>query len=180
MQGQNTNRGVTGTVFHGIVLSVLCVISYWLVTHILSRAIAVSHDDDLLAGMWAVVATIFVYRYAYEDTIAAALSRIGATLMSFMLCLAYLAFFPFSVGAMAMLIGIGTVLMIFLRRRDDVITTGITTAVVMVVAAISPQHAWKQPILRLVDTIVGTGVGILGALITSPSRGRRVRMSPDA
>jgi uncharacterized membrane protein YgaE (UPF0421/DUF939 family) len=152
------------------------VISYWLVTHILSRAFSVSHDDDLLAGMWAVVATIFVYRYAYQDTIAAALSRIVATLMSFMLCLAYLVFLPFSVWAMAMLIGIGTVLMIFLRRREDVITTGITTAVV---AAISPDHAWKQPILRLVDTIVGTGVGILGALITAPTRGRHVRMRSD-
>jgi len=179
MQSQNTNPGATGAVSHGIVLSVLCVISYWLITHILSRAISISRDDDLLAGMWAVVATIFVYRYAYEETITAALSRIVATLMSFTLCLAYLLFFPFSVWAMAMLIGIGTVLMIFLRRRDDVITTGITTAVVMVVAAISPEHAWKQPILRLVDTIAGTTVGILGALITSPIRGRRVRISPD-
>lgn len=177
MEGQKSNLAAIGTVFHGIILSVLCVISYWLVTHILSHAFSVSRDDDLLAGMWAVVATIFVYRYAYEDSIAAALSRIVATLMSFVLCLAYLVFFPFSVWAMAMLIGIGTVLMIFLRRRDDVITTGITTTVVMVVAAISPDHAWKQPILRLVDTIVGTAVGILGAMITSLTRGRRVRMS---
>ena len=179
MQNQNANPNPTAAVCHGIVLSVLCVISYWLVTHILSRALSVSRDDDLLAGMWAVVATIFVYRYAYEDTIAAALSRVAATLMSFALCFAYLVFLPFSVWAMAMLIGIGTVLMMFLRRRDDVITTGITTAVVMVVAAISPDHAWKQPILRLVDTIVGTGVGILGALITAPTRGRHVRMSSD-
>jgi multisubunit Na+/H+ antiporter MnhB subunit len=55
--------------------------------------------------------------------------------------------------------------MSILDRPDDVITTGITTAVVMVVAAISPDHAWKQPILRLLDTIVGVAVGIAGALI---------------
>jgi hypothetical protein len=30
----------------------------------------------------------------------------------------------------------------------------------MVVAAISPQDAWQQPLLRLVDTIVGIAVGI--------------------
>jgi hypothetical protein len=30
----------------------------------------------------------------------------------------------------------------------------------MVVAAISPQDAWQQPLLRLVDTIVGIAVGV--------------------
>jgi len=44
-------------------------------------------------------------------------------------------------------------------RSEDIITTGITTAVVMVVAGIM-QHAWKQPMLRLIDTIAGTSVGI--------------------
>jgi uncharacterized membrane protein YccC len=53
--------------------------------------------------------------------------------------------------------------MSLLDRPEDVITTGITTAVVMVVAAISPDHAWKQPILRVMDTIVGVAVGLLGA-----------------
>jgi multisubunit Na+/H+ antiporter MnhB subunit len=55
--------------------------------------------------------------------------------------------------------------MSLLGRPDEVITTGITTAVVMVVAAISPDHAWKQPILRVVDTIVGVAVGVAGAWI---------------
>jgi hypothetical protein len=32
-----------------------------------------------------------------------------------------------------------------LGRRDDVIMTGITTTVVMVVAAITPTHAWEMP-----------------------------------
>jgi hypothetical protein len=36
----------------------------------------------------------------------------------------------------------------------------ITTAVVMVVAALSPQDAWHQPLLRLVDTVVGIAVGV--------------------
>jgi hypothetical protein len=33
----------------------------------------------------------------------------------------------------------------------------------MVVAAISPQHAWQQPILRLTDTVIGVAVGALAA-----------------
>jgi uncharacterized YccA/Bax inhibitor family protein len=49
--------------------------------------------------------------------------------------------------------------MALLGRRDDIITTGITTAVVMVVAAMSPEDAWHQPLLRLADTMVGVTVG---------------------
>jgi hypothetical protein len=36
----------------------------------------------------------------------------------------------------------------------------ITTVVVMVVAAISPTDAWRQPLLRLLDTVVGVGIGM--------------------
>src|SRR6202021_1847374 len=160
---------------HGIALSTLCVISYWLMTHLLVHAFPVSRDDDLLGGMWAVVATIFVYRYSYQQSTGAALSRIAATSLSFALCFVYLLFFPSEVWGMAALIGIGAVAMSVLDRPDDIITTGITTPVVMVVAAISPDHAWKQPILRLLDTIVGVAVGVAGALmgLMSPSpRGR--------
>jgi uncharacterized membrane protein YccC len=158
---------------HGIALSILCVISYWLITHLLVHAFPVSRDDDLLGGMWAVVATIFVYRYSYQQSTGAALSRIAATSLSFALCFVYLLFFPSEVWGMAALIGIGAVAMSVLDRPEDVITTGITTAVVMVVAAISPDHAWKQPILRLFDTIVGVAVGVAGALIGLKSPYRR-------
>jgi uncharacterized membrane protein YgaE (UPF0421/DUF939 family) len=158
---------------HGLTLSVLCVISYALITHTLAHVFSVSRDDDLLGGMWAVVATIFVYRYSYEESVGAALSRLAATSLSFALCLIYLLFFPFNLWGMAALIGVGAVVMPLLGRRDDIITTGITTAVVMVVAAISPDHAWKQPILRVVDTVLGAAVGIVGAWISLKSSHRR-------
>jgi uncharacterized membrane protein len=50
--------------------------------------------------------------------------------------------------------------MMLLGRREDIVTTGITTSVVMVVAAMSPHDAWQQPLLRVVDTVVGIAVGI--------------------
>jgi uncharacterized membrane protein YgaE (UPF0421/DUF939 family) len=173
VQNEESTPIASVAISHGLILSILCVISYWLIMHLLAHAWSVSHEDDLLGGMWAVAATVFVFRYAYEQTTAAALSRISATSLSFVLCFAYLSVFPFNVWGMAVLIGIGAIVMICIGRRDDVVTTGITTAVVMVVAAMSPEHAWKQPLLRVVDTLVGTGVGILGALITSkPSTSR--------
>src|SRR5580692_7475931 len=149
----------------GCALAISCFISYAVITHILTRAF-VSRGDDLLGGMWAVAATIFVYRESYQQSVRAALSRMAATLLSFVLCLVYLLIFPFSPWGMAALIGIGVIILTLLGRSEDIITTGITTAVVMVVAGISPQHAWIQPILRLVDTIVGVGVGIAAAWIS--------------
>lgn len=150
----------------GGALAIACLISYNLITHLLSQAYFVSQDDGLLGGMWAVVATIFVYRLRYRESRSAALSRMAATLLSFVLCLLYLLVLPFSAGGMAALIGIGAMVLTLLGRPEDIITTGITTAVVMVVAGISPQHAWKEPILRLVDTVVGIGVGMVAARIS--------------
>lgn len=147
----------------GFTLGIACLVSYLLITRILSRAYFLSRDDELLGGMWAVVATIFVYRRTPQQSVSAALSRMAATLVSFSLCLIYLLVFPFHPIGMAALIGIGAVAMVLLGRSEDIITTGITTAVVMVVAAISPQHAWKVPILRLLDTAVGVLVGTVAA-----------------
>src|SRR6266403_5354286 len=147
----------------GCALAISCFMSYTVITHLLTRAYFVSRGDDLLGGMWAVAATIFVYRQSYQQSVRAALSRMAATLLSFVLCLIYLLLFPFSPWGMAALIGIGAIILALLGRSEDIITTGITTAVVMVVAGISPQHAWIQPVLRLIATIVGVAVGIAGA-----------------
>jgi uncharacterized membrane protein YccC len=120
--------------------------------------------------MWSVVATVFVCRESYQDSVRSALSRIAATSLSFILCLGYLLLFPFSSWGMTILIAIGAVLLIIIGRPGEVITTSITTTVVMVVAGISPQHAWRQPILRLFDTLIGIAVGIAAAWIAKSLR----------
>jgi uncharacterized membrane protein YgaE (UPF0421/DUF939 family) len=150
---------------HAALLSICCLISYVGITHLILASRIVSREDKLLGGMWAVIATIFVFRYSYQESITAALSRISATLLSFGLSLVYLLILPFRPWGMAALIGIGAILLSLIGRSGDIITSSITTAVVMVVAGISPQHAWKQPILRLVDTFVGVAVGVFGAWI---------------
>ena len=58
------------------------------------------------------------------------------------------------------MIGLGALVVTLLGRPDDVVTPTITVAVVLVVAGLSPQHAWEQPILRLFDTAVGIAVGL--------------------
>jgi uncharacterized membrane protein YgaE (UPF0421/DUF939 family) len=120
----------------------------------------VDQPSDVLGGMWAVVASVFVFRETRERTLSAGISRLVATCVSLTLCLLYLALFPFTPGGMAALIGISAMALALLHRRDDIVTAGITTAVVMVVAAASPEDAWRQPLLRFADTIVGIAVGV--------------------
>src|ERR1700746_2267268 len=143
----------------GAGLAFAALVSYELTTRILTGAIS-SRDDQLLGGMWSVVAMLFVWSECYNESVSAALSGTAAASLSFILCLGYLLFFPFSSWGMAVLIAIGAVILIMINRPGDIITTSITTAVVMVVAGISPEHAWRQPILRLFDTLIGIAVGI--------------------
>jgi uncharacterized membrane protein YgaE (UPF0421/DUF939 family) len=137
-------------VVYAVNMAMACLITYWIMTHILSRF--VDGPSDFLGGMWAVAATVFVFRETRLRSLSAGFARLIATCVSFALCLLYLLLFPFT--------AIGTMVMASLGRRDDIVTVGITTVVVMVVAAMSPSDAWQQPLLRLVDTIVGIAVGV--------------------
>jgi uncharacterized membrane protein YccC len=145
-------------VIYALNMAIACLASYWIITLILSRS--VDKPSDLLGGMWAVAATVFVFRDTRVRSLSAGVARLIATCVSFALCLLYLLLFPFTPVGMAVLIGLGTVAMALLGRRNDIVTMGITTAVVMVIAAISPENAWQQPLLRLVDTVVGVATGV--------------------
>src|SRR3981081_848508 len=145
-------------VVYALNMAIACLITYWIMTHTLSRF--VDEPSDFLGGMWAVAATVFVFRETRLGSLSAGIARLIATCVSFALCLLYLSFFPFTPVGMAALIAIGTLVMALLGRRDDIVTAGITTVVVMVVAAMSPADAWQQPLLRLADTVVGIAVGV--------------------
>ena len=144
--------------FYALNMGIACLITYWIITHTLSRF--VDESSDFLGGMWAVVATVFVFRETRLRSLSAGIARLIATCVSFALCLLYLLLFPFTPVGMAALIALGTLVMGLLGRRDDIVTVGITTVVVMVVAAMSPADAWQQPVLRLADTLVGITVGV--------------------
>lgn len=140
-------------------MAIACFISYWVMTNILAPLVAV--PDAFLGGMWATIATVFVFRPTRAEALSAGISRLSATCISFSLCLAYLLVLPFHPAGLAALLGLGTLIMMLLGRQNDIVTTGITTAVVMVVAAMGPSDlAWRQPLLRLADTVVGIGVGV--------------------
>jgi len=141
-----------------ITIALACLIAYWIMTGVLNKV--VSPDDDLLGGMWAAVAAAFVFRDAQQASLAAGIARLIATFISFALCLVYLVIArPTAIG-MALLVAAGTFILVLLNRRDEIITTAITTIVVMVVAVVDPPDAVKQPLLRMLDTVVGVAVGV--------------------
>jgi uncharacterized membrane protein YccC len=146
------------SVIYSITMALACLLSFWIMTQLLNPIVA--KDDDLLGGMWAAAAAAFVFREARFNSIAAGASRLVATFVSIMLCLVYLYVAPPSAVGMAILLAVGALIMILLDRREELITTGITTIVVMVVAMLSPNPRY-QPLLRFIDTLVGVGMGVL-------------------
>ena len=163
-----------------VLLGVACLISYWLTTRVLSLVYSVSADDDALGGMWAVIATVFVVRDSYAKSLAAALSRMAATLVGFALCLAYLTFLPFHPWGLAILVGLSVLVTALTGRPGDAITAAITTTVVLVVAELSPHDAWQQPILRLADTAIGAAVGLAAGWLALRIVGSRIRPSESS
>ena len=141
-------------------MAIASLVAYWLTVHGLARIHSVSAADDVLGGIWAVIATLFVYRSSYDRSATAALSRMAATLLSFALCLIYLLILPVRPVGLAAMIGVSGLAATLLGRPDDAMTAGITTAIVLGVASLSPHDVWQQPILRLVDTALGTAVGL--------------------
>jgi uncharacterized membrane protein YccC len=164
-------------VLDSAILAIACLITFMLVTDLLARAYHLSRADDLIGGLWAVIAAVFVFRDTYQHSMSAAVSRIAATAVSLVLCLAYLAFLPFHMWALPVLIGLSVLVVYLIGRPGDAATAAITTAVVLVASAVSPQHAWQQPILRLADTVVGVAIGVAAAWLGLRATGQQAGAS---
>ena len=111
-----SEQKIRAALLHSLGLAVACLVTYELTTQVLSQVHSISPSDDLLGGMWAVIATVFVYRTTYQESVTAAWSRSIATLLSFLLCLVYLLIAPFHPWALAALIGIGALILPLMGR----------------------------------------------------------------
>jgi len=146
---------------YSVAMLLACLISYASMTRL---NVAVEGQRDLVGGMWAAVATAFVFRDSRQHSFAAGVGRLIGTSVSFAFCLPYLWFMRPNVAGMGILLAVGTLVMVLLERREDILTMAITTIVVMVVAVANPAEAWKQPLLRLFDTVVGIVIGVAANL----------------
>jgi len=106
-----SRQTVRPAIGYSVALAVASFVSYWLAVHVLSQVHSISRADDLVGGMWAAIATVFVYHASHQESLAAGVSRIAATSLSFVLCLCYLLLFGFHPLGLVVLIGIGTLLL---------------------------------------------------------------------
>jgi uncharacterized membrane protein YccC len=160
------DRLSTWDVAYAVDMAIACLITYGIMAAIHSR-FGLGASSELVGTLWAIVSTVYVFRDTRANSLSASIGRIIATAVSFVLCFAYLLLFPFTpVGLVAVLAG-GTLIMMVLGRRDEIGLTGVTTAVVMLVAAVEAQDAWQQPLLRLMDTLIGIAVGVACKWIAS-------------
>jgi uncharacterized membrane protein YccC len=160
------NRDVRSAVLESVALAAAAAVSFWLTKRVLLRVDSISHADDLVGGMWAVIATVVVCRSTDQEKATAAASRSVGTLVGLVLCLGYLLIFPFHALGLVTLIGLSALVVTLIGRPDAVGVAAITTAVLLVLAAVNPHDAWEQPILRGADTAIGIAVG-LGAAWTA-------------
>jgi uncharacterized membrane protein YccC len=146
-------------------LALACLGSYALVVWLSSLVAWIGPTDHIVGGVWAVISTIIVSRNSYDQTAAAAVSRVYGTLVGMILCLIYLIFFPFHVWGLALLIGLSSLICVLIGRPGDAPAAAIATAVLIGLAQLDPHEAWRQPIIRLADTIIGAAVGLAAAWI---------------
>src|SRR3979490_2964133 len=74
-------------VVYALNMAIACLITYWIMTHTLSRF--VDESSDFLGGMWAVVATVFVFRETRLRSLSAGAARLIPTRVRFALCVLY-------------------------------------------------------------------------------------------
>jgi uncharacterized membrane protein YgaE (UPF0421/DUF939 family) len=152
-------------VAYAIDMAIASAITYYLMAFVVP--LLTHRPEEPVGILWAVISTVFVFRDTRAHSLAAGISRLAATCVSFVLCFVYLLLLPPGPLALIVLIAISALLMMVLGRRDDIGLAAITTVVVLIVAVSSPQNAWQQPLLRLTDTVVGVTVGIACKWIAS-------------
>lgn len=164
---KRSRPGPRTAVVHAASLLAAVLLAWYIATGITSRMSFLPASSVLLGGMWTVCATAFVYREQFTDSRSSAASRLIATTVSFVLTMAYFAVFPFTPVGLAVVLSLGALIVDFIGDPGDSVTVSITSAVVMVVAALGPATlAWEQPILRLVETLLGAAVGLATARVT--------------
>jgi hypothetical protein len=80
-----TRKSIAAAARFALNMAIACTITYAIITHVLAPF--VDKSDDLLGGMWAVVATVFVFRDTGVHSVSAGVARLAATALSIMLCL---------------------------------------------------------------------------------------------
>src|SRR5262249_35913970 len=120
---------------------------------------------------WCIVGDDFnclrLQRYAYSQSVCGNVATYCDICRICLVSDLSLSLLPATLIGMGALITAGVLMMTIIGRPDETGLTAITIAVIMIVAANNPQEAWLQPLLRLVDTLIGISIGVACKWIAS-------------
>jgi uncharacterized membrane protein YccC len=118
-------------------------------------------DTVTIGAMWAMISAIVVTQETRSTTLDTAWLRILGSLIGAVISAVYLAFLPFSVLGMAVLIGITVLLCQVLNIPTHARLAALTVGVVMVVSALNPDI---PPLVnagtRFFEVIIGSTVAV--------------------
>jgi uncharacterized membrane protein YccC len=136
--------------------------------------VPVSVADLGLGRMWSVVAGVFVFHLASTELRRQAVVRVSATVVSVLVCLGYLAVARTTWWGLSIAVAVSAAVPLVYGRRSDAVTAAITSTVILQVAATTHDVRTVIPLLRLLDTVVGTAVGlVVGGLVAAVLRRQR-------
>jgi len=115
-------------VVHAVSLAVAVLVAWYIATGITSHMSFLPGSSVLLGGMWTVCATTFVYREKFTASRTNAWSRVVATAVSFVLTMGYFALFAFTPWGMAVVLGLGALIVDFIGEPGDSVTASIISA----------------------------------------------------
>lgn len=147
-----------------LLLGATCVLVFWLTWNVIGSIAQESTQSRAVGTIWAVVSTIFVFHDTAADRRQLLERRIAATLLAFALCELYLLVLPFSIWGLGVMVALSGIAATLIGRPGDAGTAAITTAVILIASSLTqPNLVLFQPLLRLIDTILGAGINVLVA-----------------
>lgn len=126
---------------------------------------------SLVGGLWAVISAIIVLESSHTATFSSAKFRLIGSFMGAILSGIYLYFFPFSIIGLTATIGVGVILCYIIGISQSIKLTGVTIAVVVIVATLEHQlHPFMNAGLRFMECAIGTAAAVLVALIADSTQ----------
>ncbi|WP_211829337.1 FUSC family protein [Kistimonas asteriae] len=116
----------------------------------------------MVGGLWAVISGLIVSEPAtVKESIDTARTRVTGSAIGCLFGAVYLLLFSFNPFSYALFIGIASLLCYLLNYGQHVKLAAITMSVVIVVSSVSEINPVKNAILRLIESCIGVGVGVL-------------------
>lgn len=141
----------------------------------------VYEESALFASMWSMVSGILVLQDDWSGTKSAGFQRVLGATIGASTCALYMHFLPVDVYGLAICAAVATMIAIVCRAPDSGRGAAVTVVIVMIVAAVNPQHNPSIGAgLRFLESCFGTASALLVSYCWSKGQSILNKRSKDA